>query len=120
VKSKPTLFIALALSIAACSPSQNADVVIAPDATNNFDVVVNTPDANVADANVPDVTSVDVAFGVDVSSAQDVVVVDAAPAEPKPDFSLTDVNATSSTFSLNVSPRDHLEKASAWYFGHST
>jgi len=37
-----------------------------------------------------------------------------------PDFSLTDVNSTSSTYGQPVSPRDHLRKVSAWYFGHAT
>ena len=37
-----------------------------------------------------------------------------------PDFSLKDVNSTSPTFDQAVSPRDHLEKVSAWYFGHAT
>ncbi|MDX2473254.1 MAG: hypothetical protein QNL91_06050 [Candidatus Krumholzibacteria bacterium] len=36
------------------------------------------------------------------------------------DFSLSDVNATSVTVSQAISPRDYLEKVSAWYFGHST
>lgn len=36
------------------------------------------------------------------------------------DFSLTDVNPNSDTFNQSVSPRDALQKASAWYFGHST
>ena len=36
------------------------------------------------------------------------------------DFSLTDVNATSATVSQAISPRDYLEKVSAWYFGQST
>jgi hypothetical protein len=48
----------------------------------------------------------------------------AAPAGPGPgqvpDFSLKDVNSTSATFDEAVSPRDHLEKMSAWYFGHAT
>ena len=39
---------------------------------------------------------------------------------PVPDFTMTDVNATSSTFDQGVSPRDHLQKVSAWYFGHAT
>ncbi len=37
-----------------------------------------------------------------------------------PDFSLADVNPTSATFDQSVSPRDYLQKVSAWYFGHST
>ena len=37
-----------------------------------------------------------------------------------PEFSLKDVNPTSATFDQAVSPRDHLEKVSAWYFGHAT
>ena len=36
------------------------------------------------------------------------------------EFSLADMNATSSTFGDNVSPRDFLGRGSAWYFGHST
>lgn len=37
-----------------------------------------------------------------------------------PDFSLKDVNTTSVTFDQEVSPRDHLQQVSAWYFGHAT
>ena len=36
------------------------------------------------------------------------------------DFSLTDVNPNSSTYGQEVSPRDYLGEASAWYFGHAT
>jgi hypothetical protein len=37
-----------------------------------------------------------------------------------PDFALTDVNSTSSTYNQSVSPRDYLARASAWYFGLAT
>jgi len=37
-----------------------------------------------------------------------------------PDFALTDVNSTSTTYDTLVSPRDFLGEVSAWYFGHST
>ncbi len=37
-----------------------------------------------------------------------------------PDFSLQDVNASSASFGTDVSPRDYLGQASAWYFGHAT
>lgn len=37
-----------------------------------------------------------------------------------PDFSLVDVNATSSRFNENISPRDYTGGVSAWYFGHAT
>jgi hypothetical protein len=37
-----------------------------------------------------------------------------------PDVALRDVNATSATFDQDVSPRDYLQKVSAWYFGHAT
>ena len=40
--------------------------------------------------------------------------------EPAPEFALVDVNATSATFDQAVSPRDYLQKVSAWYFGHAT
>jgi hypothetical protein len=36
------------------------------------------------------------------------------------EFALTDVNPNSVTFNQPVSPRDFLQQASAWYFGHST
>lgn len=49
---------------------------------------------------------------------------EAGPLEAGPDavaeFSLPDVNATSATFSQDVSPRDFLGAVSAWYFGHAT
>jgi hypothetical protein len=41
-------------------------------------------------------------------------------AVPAPDFALPDVNATSATYDQTVSPRDYLQKVSAWYFGHAT
>jgi len=36
------------------------------------------------------------------------------------DFALMDVNPNSATFQLQVSPRDHLGHATAWYFGSAT
>ena len=38
----------------------------------------------------------------------------------KPDFMLPDVNPNSSTHQASVSPRQHLTRVSAWYFGHAT
>ena len=38
---------------------------------------------------------------------------------PMPDFTLPDVNPASLTFNEQVSPRDYLDKVSAWYFGHA-
>ena len=43
-----------------------------------------------------------------------------ATAEMVSDFALPDVNSTSSTYGQPVSPRDHLQQVSAWYFGHAT
>jgi len=37
-----------------------------------------------------------------------------------PDFAILDVNPNSLTSGQLVSPRDHLGRVSAWYFGHST
>ena len=37
-----------------------------------------------------------------------------------PDFAILDVNPNSTTSGQLVSPRDHLGRVSAWYFGHST
>jgi len=36
------------------------------------------------------------------------------------EFVLVDVNPNSATGGQQVSPRDYLQKASAWYFGHAT
>jgi hypothetical protein len=37
-----------------------------------------------------------------------------------PDFSLPDVNSTSTTYGTDMSPRDFLGQVSGWYFGHGT
>jgi hypothetical protein len=37
-----------------------------------------------------------------------------------PDFSLVDQNPNSASFDQEISPRDHLEKVSGWYFIHAT
>jgi hypothetical protein len=37
-----------------------------------------------------------------------------------PDFAILDANPNSATSGQLVSPRDHLGRVSAWYFGHST
>lgn len=37
-----------------------------------------------------------------------------------PDFTLTDVNPVSASYLAEVSPREKLDRVSAWYFGHST
>lgn len=37
-----------------------------------------------------------------------------------PDFSLTDVNSSSTSYNSPVSPRDYLGQVSGWYFGHAT
>ena len=38
----------------------------------------------------------------------------------QPNFSLEDVNPTSTTYQQQVSPRDYLGKVSGWYFGYAT
>lgn len=43
-----------------------------------------------------------------------------APTEVYPDFSLVDQNPNSVSFEESISPRDHLEKVSGWYFLHAT
>ena len=37
-----------------------------------------------------------------------------------PDFALEDVNDTSATHTVDVSPRDYIGKVSGWYFGDAT
>lgn len=36
------------------------------------------------------------------------------------DFSLSDVNTTSSSYNQTVSPRNYLRQVSGWYFGSAT
>jgi hypothetical protein len=36
-----------------------------------------------------------------------------------PDFALIDVNPNSTSHSQTISPRQHLGRVSAWYFGHA-
>jgi hypothetical protein len=40
--------------------------------------------------------------------------------EVVPDFRLRDVNAASTSYNQQVSPRDYLNRVSAWYFIHTT
>jgi hypothetical protein len=37
-----------------------------------------------------------------------------------PDFSLTDANSTSPTYTQGVSPRDYVQQVSGWYFTYAT
>ncbi len=46
--------------------------------------------------------------------------MDDPDATPSSDFVLADVNPNSATFMTDVSPRQHLTRVSAWYFGHAT
>jgi hypothetical protein len=41
-------------------------------------------------------------------------------AEAAPDFRLIDVNPNSPRHDQLVSPRDYVQRVSAWYFGHAT
>jgi hypothetical protein len=43
-----------------------------------------------------------------------------APSGRMPDFALQDVNPASPRYPGDVSPRDELQRISAWYFGHAT
>ena len=45
---------------------------------------------------------------------------DGPPEGEVPDFALVDVNPNSTTHDQPVSPRDHLDHISAWYFGSAT
>lgn len=44
----------------------------------------------------------------------------AAGAAMVSDFSLLDVNESSSSYNRSVSPRDYLHQVSAWYFGQAS
>jgi hypothetical protein len=59
----------------------------------------------------------------EVAHTRDVLALAGDPpplaGDAMPDFSLADVNPASPTHGQQVSPRNHLGKLSAWYFGHS-
>jgi hypothetical protein len=42
------------------------------------------------------------------------------PVAQAPDFAIQDVNPNSASHLALVSPRQHLGRISAWYFGHAT
>ena len=56
-------------------------------------------------------------LAADVASLTDVAE---GEGELVADFSLIDVNPTSTTYNQAVSPRDYLGQVSGWYFGHAT
>ena len=45
---------------------------------------------------------------------------DVLPGGVAPDFALSDENPNSTSYEQVISPRDHLEKVSGWYFFHAT
>lgn len=47
-------------------------------------------------------------------------IVRPTPGGSAPDFALADVNPKSARTGEIVSPRDYLQRVSAWYFGHAT
>lgn len=55
-----------------------------------------------------------------LSLALTLLACQATTGQVLPDFSLQDVNPVSSTYLAQVSPREKLDKVTAWYFGHST
>ena len=60
------------------------------------------------------------AWDADLRGPEAVAAVTIGTMPVVPDFSLPDINPSSATFGQQVSPRDYLQKASGWYFGHST
>jgi hypothetical protein len=59
---------------------------------------------------------------LDAGQAAELAALERAAGEetPMPAFSLVDVNPASSTYNQSVSPRDYLQRTTAWYFGHAT
>jgi hypothetical protein len=54
------------------------------------------------------------------SDSPDVADAWARPRHQGSEFSLADVNASSSTYQSYVKPSDYFGQVSAWYFGHAT
>lgn len=54
------------------------------------------------------------------SAPRAAVPAPSAPNDRVPDFALQDVNPASPRYLGDVSPRDELQRISAWYFGHAT
>lgn len=57
---------------------------------------------------------------LDGAAASGFPSLDDGAGSPLPDFQLEDVNPASARFGEVISPRDYLDQASAWYFGHAT
>jgi len=55
-----------------------------------------------------------------VSGTQDPPMIEGMKAGVESNFSLADVNESSTRFGEMVSPRDYLEKVTGWYFGRAT
>lgn len=75
----------------------------------------------VADA----IVEADETFRVEIASASNASIeeprsVDVTITDLATDFQLPDVNPNSASHGAMVSPRDEMQKISAWYFGHAT
>ncbi|MFN7133731.1 MAG: hypothetical protein ACK4N5_16760 [Myxococcales bacterium] len=79
-------------------------------------------DAGSSDAGEQDAGSADAGPDPDAGLEPDAgLLADAGMvAQPMPDFSLPDINPHSPSHGARVSPRQHLQRVSAWYFGHTS
>lgn len=58
-------------------------------------------------------------LGFERLESRQLLAVDAAgEGDPRPNFSLEDLNSASPTYQQAVSPRDYLEQVSGWYFAN--
>lgn len=57
---------------------------------------------------------------LDGAAGEDGAYTRLADTQPAPNFQLLDANPNSPRAAQSVSPRDYVDKISAWYFIHST
>lgn len=110
--STMTRSIPILLCVAACTPESED-----PDTTD----LPPSGDADTdTDADADSDSDTDTDADADTDADTDTATTDTAPRVPAADFSLNDENPTSPSFGQAVSPRDHLQKVSGWYFTHAT
>jgi hypothetical protein len=103
-----------------------ADTTSPPDMGAGQDAVIALADATAMDTgSLADAAIEDCGCNAADASGLDSWAVDAAPEDADgslalvPDFSLEDVNPSSTSYQTTVSPRDHIGHMSLWYFAHT-
>ena len=112
----PTLIV---ISLVGC-PSAPKEPVQEADADTDSDTDADSDTDTDSDADSDTDSDADSDTDSDADSDTDTDADTDTASAMVPDFSLIDGNSTSPTYAQAVSPRDHLQKVSGWYFTHAT